>query len=85
MSKKKQVIKNIELSEKFTEYLRANPSSLRKQVAHNSIVLFSATDQELNKMNEGLVKKLLQEGKKVLTAKQAKKGNKSWNLKFISP
>lgn len=85
MSKKKQVIKNIELSEKFTEYLRTNPSSLRKQATHNSIVLFSATDRELNKMNEGLVKKLLKEGKRVLMAKQAKKDSKSWNLKFISP
>ncbi len=84
MSKKQQAQKNLNLTVKLTNYLTKHPE-LNKYVwgaSGVSLVLFSATDKNLNKENEKLVEELKEEGKKVVKAEETKNTKEPW--KFIT-
>lgn len=81
MSKKQQAIKNMDLTGKLTDFLAAHPKDSKNFYASGgSVVPFSATDKALNKVNEKLVKDLLDEGKKVIKAKETKNKREPWQF-----
>jgi len=83
MGKKQQAIKNIDLTSKLADYIAVHPEASKKVFASGgSVVPFSATDKELNKANEELVKDLLKEGKNVVKAEETKSKLEPW--KFIT-
>lgn len=83
MSKKQQAEKNATLAVKLTDYLAKNPE-IDKHVWGSgvSLVPFSARDKKLNNANQELVESLLEEGKKVIKAKETKNSKEPW--KFIT-
>ena len=84
MSKKQQAIKNMDLTAKLADYIAVHPEASEKVFASGaSVVPFSLNDRELNKANERLVEDLLEEGKKVVKAKETKNSKEPWE--FITP
>lgn len=81
MSKKKQIDKNIKLSEKLATFIAENPDLYQDLPSHASFVVFSLRDKELNKINQKLIQSLLQEGKQVVKAEETEDKSKPW--KFI--
>lgn len=86
MSKKQQAKKNLTLTVKLTDYLAKNPE-IDKYVWEGgvSLVPFSANDKRLNSENEKLVEELLEEGKKVVKAKETQDKKNPWEFISISP
>lgn len=82
MTKKKQVEKNIKLSEELANYIVGKNVSLPKNQNYD-FVAFSVTDQKLNKANEKLVKSLIAEGKKVVKAQQTTNKKNPWNFTIL--
>lgn len=85
MSKKQQFFKNIDLSAKLTSYALKNPKVVTNTPKDSSYVVFSAKDKELNKMNEKIVKKLVQEGQTVVKAEETGSSKQPWRLTTITP
>jgi hypothetical protein len=85
MSKKEQVNKNIDLSEKLADYLAKNPKEMDEMPKKVSFVAFSAKDTKLNEKNEEIVEKLLGEGQTVVKAQETKDSDKPWELATVSP
>lgn len=81
MFKPKYVVKNIELSEKLADYIADNPQVVKDHPDSASYVVFSAEDGKLNKVNEGLVRSLREEGTLVIKAEKMKSRKEPW--KFI--
>ncbi len=80
MSKSKQLVKNVKLSEKLAEYIASNPSAVKKVPTGASFVVFSSSDEELNKLNQELVKSLKSEGKKVVKAEEKENKKQPWSF-----
>ncbi|QQG44051.1 MAG: hypothetical protein HYW86_04270 [Candidatus Roizmanbacteria bacterium] len=79
MSKAQQVKINIILSEKLSNYLIAKPDVLKKFSGY-SYVIFSHTNQELNKLNYQLVDELIDEGKNVVKAEETGNLKQPWSF-----
>ena len=80
MSKKQQITKNIQLSEKLADFLAD-----KKVSGGTSYVVFSATDKKLNIMNNKLIASMMKKGKKVVKAEEAKGNKNSWTFTPITP
>ncbi len=80
MSKVKQLVKNAKLSEKLAEYIASNPTATKGMPAGASFVVFSSTDEELNKLNHELASSLESEGKKVVKATNKKSDKQPWSF-----
>jgi hypothetical protein len=76
MSTRTQTTKNLDLVYKLMSYLveDKNMSDLPDNVSY---VPFSQSDKSLNKANEKLLKKILEEGNPVVKAEQV---NNSWKI-----
>lgn len=77
MSQAQQTHLNIQLSEKLATYIVANPVVLKKYSGY-SYVVFSKQNDQLNSLNRKLIKELLAEGKKVVTAQETKDTKSPW-------
>lgn len=79
MSKKVQISKNIELTQKLIEYLikGRNVPSLPQDV---SFVPFSKTDKKLNQANEELLERLSKEEKPIVIAEEPKTDKGNWKI-----
>lgn len=84
MTKKTQVYKNIELSEKLANYLAESPSEVKKIRSNATYIPLSATDKELNKLNSKLADEALKEGKKVVMAEETGSKDKPWVFKLAT-
>ena len=85
MSKKQQAIKNMDLTAKLADYINLHPEASNKVfVSGASVVPFSATNKELNKLNEELARDLLQEGKQVVRAQESKAKKEPWKFILLS-
>ncbi len=80
MSKKDQVDKNLELSEKLAEYLAKDPPEVKGMPKKSAFITFSLTDQELNKLNNKLVNSYSEKGKTVVKAQETKDEKKPWKF-----
>ncbi len=83
MSKKKQLEKNIKLSTKFTSYVENKPDVANEISSSSQYVVLSADDKELNEMNEGIIKSLLKQGKKVVKVQETKNPKFPWELSTV--
>lgn len=77
---KKQIQKNFDLSEKLANFLANNPKRLKSGVNY---VVFSESDEALNKINSRIVKALKKRGKKVIKATETGSQKNPWV--FASP
>lgn len=77
---KKQIEKNIELSEKLAVFLGKNPKKVKAIPNDSSFVVFSATDELLNKINEELIKSLEKQGRIVIKAQETQKSESPWKF-----
>lgn len=75
---KKQIQKNIQLSEKLANYLAKNPEEVGKTPSDSSFVVFSIGDKNLNRLNGKLVKDLAKQGKSVIKAEETKSLKTPW-------
>jgi hypothetical protein len=73
---KRQINKNFQLSAKLADFL-ANKSETRTSKGV-TFVVFSATDEELNKLNTKLLDQLKSQGEKVIKAKETGSKEKPW-------
>lgn len=80
MGKVKQLEKNAKLSEKLAEYIASNPSVTKDLPSGVSFVVFSSSDNQLNKLNQELVKSLKSEGKKVVRAEEKENKKQFWSF-----
>lgn len=80
MSKKKQVSKNLDLTEKLASFIVKHPDTDTKFSKGSVFVAFSATDKRLNKENLKLATNLNKDGKKVIKATETKNKTKPWNF-----
>ena len=80
MGKMKQLEKNVVLSTKLAEYIASNPSATKGVPAGASFVVFSSSDDQLNKLNQELVKSLKNEGKKVIKAEENENKKQPWSF-----
>lgn len=81
---KKQIEKNIQLSEKLANYLASNPRELAKTPDSASFVVFSAGDKGLNQLNEKLARNLANQGKNVIRAVETRDSKNPWSLAAVS-
>ena len=84
MSKKQQAEKNLKLYAKLADFIAEHPKLSGTVISSGSVVLFSATDKNLNKVNEKLIKGLLEEGKTVVKAEETKDKKNPWNFTSVS-
>lgn len=80
MSKKQQTEKNLKLSVKLADFIADNPQLSKSVISGASVVPFSINDENLNKENEKLVEELLEEGKKVIKAKEIDNIKNPWKF-----
>lgn len=80
MTKNKQFIKNIDLSEKLANYIAKNPKEVENLPENASFVTFSFADDELNLENKILIESLRKEGKKVVKAEQTGDRKTPWKF-----
>lgn len=80
MSNKQQTEKNLALVEKLIHYLNKSSAQSIKRPENASYVVFSADDEELNKMNESLLQSLIKEKKPVIRAVEPKTKTGKWEL-----
>ena len=52
MTKKKQFVKNLDLSEKLANFIAENPDEVKGFPSDASFVTFSSTDNDLNNANK---------------------------------
>ena len=78
----KQLEKNVVLSTKLAEYIASNPSATKGVPAGASFVVFSSSDDQLNKLNQELVKSLKNEGKKVIKAEENENKKQPWSFRL---
>lgn len=83
MSKAQQMALNIELTELLANYIIGNPKLLTEYVGC-SYVVFDESNEELNKLNESLIKSLLDEKRIVVTAVKTKDKANPWILRRIT-
>lgn len=84
MSKKQQADKNLKLIQKLTDYIIKNPQAEEGIPDSASYVVFSANDNELNKMNTKLVGSLRREGKRtIVKAQETKDKQLPWKFTTI--
>lgn len=76
----KQIKQNFSLSSKLTKYLLKNKQLMGKYANGITFVVFSAKDEQLNKLNNDLAIKLIKQGKKVVKAKEPKNYKSPWIL-----
>lgn len=84
MIKKAQTKKNLELSEQLADYIVNNPGAVKDLPKNVSFVVFSSEDESLNKENEGLIKSVVAEGKKVIKAIQTKDKVHPWKFSRVA-
>ncbi len=84
MSTKTQTEKNLKLSEKLANFIVSHPEITSKLPDNASFVFFSAKDKSLNEVNKGLIKGLLEEGKKVVKAEETKDKKNPWRFTPIT-
>lgn len=84
MTKKKQAIKNLDLSQKLAEYIADNPDSVKDLPEKSTFVVFSSVDEALNAQNQKLIKSVLAEGKKVIKAIQTKDKFNPWKFSRVA-
>ncbi len=84
MTKQQQTTANMKLLEKLTEYLAENPQEDTEKGRESSYVLFSSQNDELNVMNERLLRALINEGDKVIKAEETKDKTIPWKFTPIS-
>jgi len=78
MPTKTQINKNLKLSEKLLDYLSKNPHQINDE--NVSYIVLTKEDEELNKLNLGMAKSLVKEGKKVIKAIQTDKKSTPWKF-----
>ena len=83
MSKKQQIKKNLELSEKLANFLAKHPTFMTKTPENTSFVAFSSNDPGLNKMNMRLMESLLKEGRSVVKAQQTQNKQNPWKFTAV--
>lgn len=84
MTKKVQTRKNLELSEQLASYIVNNPRAVKDLPKNVSFIVFSSEDESLNKKNEGLIKSVIAEGKKVIKAIQTKDKSNPWKFSPVA-
>ena len=84
MSKKKQIEKNLELSNKLALYLMDNPQELKNVPSGAEYIVFSASDKKLNEENQTILDSLVKKGEKVVKAIQTKSKSRPWDLNVLS-
>ena len=84
MSKKQQLDKNMKLSAKLADFISSHPEINKVIPSGASLVPFSANDNILNKMNEQIIPGLIEEGKKVVKAKETKNKKEPWKFILLS-
>lgn len=83
MTKKKQFIKNLDLSEKLANYIAKNPSEVKDFPSDASFVTFSSTDSDLNNANKKLLKSLKEEGRSVIKAQETQDKHIPWKFTAV--
>lgn len=83
MTKNKQIIQNIKLSEKLANYVAENPQKLGNLPAKASFVTFSVKDKKLNEENKKLLEGLKKEGKRIIKAQETADKNNPWRFTLI--
>lgn len=81
MSKATQTSKNLALTQKFLNYLISAKDLPNYLSYSNTYIIFSADDQELNKLNTKLLEDVLAEGKNVIKVEET--GNKKSPWSFV--
>lgn len=84
MTRDIQAKKNLDLSQKLAEYIAENPDSVKDLPENSSFIVFSSIDESLNKENEGLIKSVIAEGKKVIKATQTKDKSNPWKFSQVA-
>ncbi|HVZ11662.1 MAG TPA: DUF5647 family protein [Patescibacteria group bacterium] len=84
MTKSTQAQKNIDLSQELAEYIADNPKSVENLPENSSFIIFSSEDESLNIENEGLIKSIIAEGKKVIKAIQTKDKENPWKFSQVA-
>ena len=84
MSTKTQAEKNLKLSGKLADFLVSHPEVSKKLPDDASFVTVSAEDNNLNEVNQELIKELLEEGKHVVKAQETNNENHPWEFSPIT-
>ena len=84
MSTKTQAEKNLKLSSKLADFLVSHPEVSKKLPDDASFVTFSAEDNNLNELNQELIKELLEEGKRVVKAQETNNEKHPWEFSPIA-
>ena len=84
MSTKTQAEKNLKLSSKLADFLVSHPEVSKKLPADASFVTFSVDDNNLNEVNQELIKELLEEGKHVVKAQETNNEKTPWEFSPIA-
>ena len=84
MTKKKQAIKNLDLSQKLAEYIAGNPNAVKNLPKKSTFVVFSSADEFLNEENQKLIESVLAEGKKVIKATETKNKLNPWKFSSVT-
>jgi hypothetical protein len=80
MSTKTQAEKNLKLSGKLADFLVSHPEVSKKLPDDAAFVTFSAEDNNLNEVNQELIKELLEEGKHVVKAQETNNEKHPWEF-----
>ncbi len=85
MSIKEQAKYNSALSEKLANYLGKTPKESKNLPENAAFVTFSEKNTRLNKLNDKIVKSLVQQGKTVYKAKQTSDLEQPWVFEKVLP
>lgn len=80
MSPKKTLASNLKLSNKLLDFISSNPHVTKSHENNVSYVIFSESDDELNKENKKLVESLQKKGRKVVKATHKSGGTPGWKF-----
>lgn len=80
MTKQQQTTANMKLLEKLTNYLAENPQKDIHDERESSYVLFSSDNDELNVLNQKLLKTLINEGEVVIKAEETNSKVSPWKF-----
>jgi len=84
MTKKKQAIKNLDLSQELAEYIASNPKAVKNLPKKSTFVVFSSVDKKLNVENQKLIDSIVAEGKKVIKAVQTEDKLNPWKFSPVA-
>lgn len=84
MTKKKQAIKNLDLSQKLAEYIASNPMAVKNLPKKSTFVVLSSVDHKLNVENQKLIDSVVAEGKKVIKVVQTKDKFNPWKFSPVA-